>query len=57
MTQYQLTLDREMVQRLFGESEQLAHLLEQVLTQVLEAQVAAHGQAAHAGRARAGGAL
>jgi putative transposase len=45
MTQYQLTLDSEMLQRLFGENEQLAHLLEQVLNQVLEAQVAEHVQA------------
>jgi putative transposase len=45
MTQYQLTLDSETVQRLFGENEQLAHLLEQVLNQVLEAQVAEHVRA------------
>jgi hypothetical protein len=31
MTQYQLTLDSETVQRLFGGNEQLAPLLEQVL--------------------------
>jgi putative transposase len=45
MTQYQLTLDSETVQRLFGENEQLAHLLEQVLNQVLEAQMAEHVRA------------
>jgi transposase-like protein len=45
MTQYQLPLDRDLLQRLFGEHEQLAHLLEQVLNQVLEAQVAEHVQA------------
>jgi putative transposase len=45
MTQYQLTLDRESVQRLFGESEQLRQLLEAVVNQVLEAQVAEHVQA------------
>jgi putative transposase len=42
MTQYQLTLDRDSLQRLFGGNEQMAHLLEQVLNQVLEAQVAEH---------------
>jgi transposase-like protein len=45
MTQYQLTLDHERVQRLFGESEQLRQLLEAVVNQVLEAQVAEHVQA------------
>jgi putative transposase len=45
MTQYQLTLDRETVQRLFGENEQLRQLLESVVNQVLEAQVAEHLQA------------
>jgi putative transposase len=45
MTQYQLTLDNEMVQRLFGESEQLRQLLEAVVNQVLEAQVGEHLQA------------
>src|SRR5262249_41428847 len=45
MTHYQLTLDRESLQRLLGETDQLAHLLEQVLNQVLEAQVAEHVQA------------
>jgi putative transposase len=45
MTQYQLTLDSDSLQRLFGENEQLAHLLEQVLNQVLEAQMAEHVQA------------
>ena len=47
MTQYQLTLDSETLQRLFGENEQLARMLEQVVNQVLEAQVAEH----RAGRA------
>jgi putative transposase len=45
MTQYQLTLDSDSLQRLFGGNEQLAHLLEQVVNQVLEAQVAEHVQA------------
>jgi transposase-like protein len=45
MTQYQLTLDHETVQRLFGENEQLRQLLEVVVNQVLEAQVAEHLQA------------
>ena len=45
MTQYQLTLDRETVQRLFGENEQLRQMLESVVNQVLEAQVAEHLQA------------
>ncbi|HEY7095071.1 MAG TPA: IS256 family transposase [Ktedonobacterales bacterium] len=45
MTHYQLTLDSDSLQRLFGGNEQLAHLLEQVLNQVLEAQVAEHVQA------------
>src|SRR5262249_59116542 len=45
MTHYQLTLDGDSLQRLFGGNEQMAHLLEQVLNQVLEAQVAEHLQA------------
>jgi transposase-like protein len=45
MTHYQLTLDHERVQRLFGESERLRQLLEAVVNQVLEAQVAEHVQA------------
>jgi putative transposase len=45
MTHYQLTLDRAVLQRLFGENEQLAHLLEEVVNQVLEAQVSEHLQA------------
>jgi putative transposase len=45
MTQYQLTLDGETVQRLFGENEQLRQMLESVVNQVLEAQVAEHLQA------------
>ncbi|HEY7123782.1 MAG TPA: IS256 family transposase [Ktedonobacterales bacterium] len=46
MTQYQLTLDSETLQRLFAGKDQLAHLLEQVLNQVLEAQVTEQLQAA-----------
>ena len=45
MTHYQLTLASDVLQRLFGENDQLAHLLEAVLNQVLEAQVAEHVQA------------
>jgi putative transposase len=45
MTQYQLTLDRDSLQRLFGGNEQMAHVLEEILNQVLEAQVAEHVQA------------
>jgi transposase-like protein len=45
MTQYQLTLDSAVLQRLFGENEQMTHLLEEVVNQVLEAQVAEHLQA------------
>jgi putative transposase len=39
MTQYQVTLESETLQRLFAGNDQLAQLLEQVLNQVLEAQV------------------
>jgi len=46
MTQYQLTLDSDTLQHLFGGDGQMAHLLEQVLNQVLEAQVTDHLQAA-----------
>ena len=42
MTQYQLTLDRETMQRLFGDNEQLRQLLESVVNQVLEAQMSEH---------------
>ena len=45
MTQYQLTVESETVQRLFGGNEQVARLLEAVLNQVLEAQVGEHLQA------------
>jgi putative transposase len=45
MTHYQLTVDSEMVQRLFADNDQLARMLEQVVNQVLEAQVAEHVQA------------
>jgi transposase-like protein len=46
MTQYQLTVDSDTLQHLFGGDGQMAHLLEQVLNQVLEAQVTDHLQAA-----------
>ncbi len=39
MTQYQVTLDEQTLQRLFTSDRQLAHLLEAILNQVLEAQV------------------
>jgi putative transposase len=39
MTQYQVTLDAQTLQRLFSGDNQLGHLLEAVLNQVLEAQV------------------
>jgi putative transposase len=45
MTPYQLTLDRETRQRLFGGNEQVARVLETVVNQVLEAQAAEHLQA------------
>jgi putative transposase len=45
MTQYQLTLDPSVLQRLFSGDSQLAHLLEAVLNQVLEAQMAEQLQA------------
>jgi putative transposase len=46
MTQYQLTLDPTVLQRLFTSSDgQLAHLLEAILNQVLEAQMAEQLQA------------
>src|SRR5262249_44255012 len=45
MTNYQLSVDSEMVQRLFADNDQLARLLEHVLNQVLEAQVAEHVKA------------
>ena len=48
MTQYQLTLDPTVLQRLFTSSDgQLAHLLEAILNQVLEAQMAEQLQAQH----------
>ena len=46
MTQYQITLDSETLQQLFVGKGQLAHLVEAVLNQVLEAQVTEHLQAA-----------
>jgi putative transposase len=39
MTQYQLTLDSETLQRLFTGDGQVARLLEAILNQVLTAQV------------------
>jgi transposase-like protein len=47
MTQYQVTLDEQTLQRLFTSDRQLAHLLEAILNQVLEAQV---GEQLHAER-------
>ena len=46
MTQYQLTLDSDTLQRLFSGDGQMARLIEQVLNQVLETQVTAQLQAA-----------
>ena len=46
MTQYQLTLDSETVQRLFTGDGQVGRLLEAILNQVLNAQVAEQLQAA-----------
>jgi putative transposase len=46
MTQYQLTLDSESLQRLFAGDGQLGRLVEAVLNQVLNAQVTEHLQAA-----------
>ncbi len=46
MTQYQITLDSDTLQHLFSGDGKMAHLLEQVLNQVLEAQVMDHLQAA-----------
>jgi transposase-like protein len=46
VTQYQLTLDSETLQRLFVGDGQLGHLLESVLNQVLNAQVSEQLQAA-----------
>ncbi len=46
MTQYQLTLDSETVQRLFTGDGQLGRLLEAVLNQVLNAQVSEQLQVA-----------
>ena len=46
MTQYQLTLDRESVQRLFAGDGQLGRVVEAVLNQVLNAQVRAQLQGA-----------
>ena len=46
MTQYQVTLDPQTLQRLFSGDNQLGQLLEAVLNQVLEAQVAEQLQAA-----------
>jgi putative transposase len=46
MTQYQLTLDRETLQRLFASEGQVGRLVEAVLNQVLNAQVTEQLQAA-----------
>jgi transposase-like protein len=46
MTQYQLTLDSDTLQHLFGRDGQMARLLEQILNQILEAQVTEQVQAA-----------
>src|SRR5215831_6228165 len=46
MTQYQVTLDPQTLQRLFSGDSQLGQLLEAVLNQVLEAQVSEQLQAA-----------
>lgn len=46
MTQYQITLDPQTLQRLFSGESQLGQLLEAVLNQVLEAQVSEQLQAA-----------
>ena len=45
MTQYQLKLDSDILQRLLTSDGQLARLLEAVLNQVLTAQVTDHLQA------------
>lgn len=45
MTQYQVTLNAQTLQRLFSGDSQLAQLLESILNQVLEAQVSEHLQA------------
>jgi putative transposase len=45
MTQYQVTLNEQTLQRLFSGDSQLAQLLESILNQVLEAQVGKHLQA------------
>jgi transposase-like protein len=47
MANYQITLDEQTLQRLFTGDRQLAHLLESILNQVLEAQV---GEQLHAER-------
>src|SRR5690348_11894982 len=46
MTQYQLTVDSDTLQRLFSGDGQMARFIEQMLNQVLEAQVTEHLQAA-----------
>lgn len=42
MTQYQITLNEQTMQRLFGADSQLAPLLEAIVNQVLDAQVSEH---------------
>src|SRR5215471_17530880 len=46
MTQYQLTVDSDTLRQLFASKDQLAHLVETVLNQVLQAQVTEQLQAA-----------
>jgi transposase-like protein len=46
MSQYQITLDPQVLQRLFSGENQIGHLLEAILHQVLEAQVTEQLQAA-----------
>jgi len=46
MAQYQLTIDGEILHQLFQRDEGLAKLVEQVLNQILEAQVTEQLQAA-----------
>lgn len=42
MTQYQITVDAEVLQGLFSGNERMARLVEQVLNQVLSAQATEH---------------
>jgi transposase-like protein len=45
MPEYQLSVDREQLQRLFADNQQVSQLMEQLLNQVLQAQVTDHLQA------------